>query len=97
MSEKIKAFKVINLPVGDIKVSLYAGEDPDSTFTGTISSSLKNELVDPEDEDTAEIAAAVDTLESFVLACACEGIDIESKPFVNAIEGTLEAISNNLS
>ena len=34
-------------------------------------------------------------IESLILAAACEGIDIESPPFVKAVETAVEAVGNN--
>lgn len=38
--------------------------------------------------------AAIDGMESLILAAACQGVDIGSAAFLKAIETTLEAISN---
>ncbi len=41
--------------------------------------------------------AAIDGLESLILAHACAGVDIESEAYVEGVETAVEAISNNLS
>jgi hypothetical protein len=40
--------------------------------------------------------AAMDTMESFLLALVLEGVDITTKPFYNAIASAFDAITNNL-
>lgn len=39
---------------------------------------------------------AIDALESIVLAAHQSGIDVQSEPFLTAIQTTLDAIGNNL-
>jgi hypothetical protein len=77
----------IELPVAGIKITLNENDEGD--YVGAIKSGLH------EENETAEEKAAVDTLESFILACACAEIDIESPAFLCAIETTIEAIGNN--
>jgi hypothetical protein len=43
------------------------------------------------------LKAAIDTLEAFVLAAACAGIDIKSPKFLEAIETTVDGIFNNVA
>jgi hypothetical protein len=38
--------------------------------------------------------AAADTLESFIMSCACSGLDIETPAFIEAIETTMNALMN---
>lgn len=38
--------------------------------------------------------AAADTIESFVMACAGSGVDIESLAFIEAVETTYDALAN---
>ena len=49
------------------------------------------------DEDVNDIKekAALDALESVMLAHACAGINIEDKAYVKGIETALDAIGNN--
>ncbi len=61
--------------------------------TGAISSNLKVED-SPED---MEYNAAIDGLESLILAHACAGVDVASKKYVEGIETALDAILNNLA
>jgi hypothetical protein len=39
---------------------------------------------------------AIDALESFILAAAQAGIDVQAEPFLKAIQTTLDAIGNEL-
>ena len=59
---------------------------------GSISSDLHEEGV----TDATEYNAAMDGIESMILACACAGIDIESPAFIEAIETAVEGCANNL-
>lgn len=71
--------------------------DPDGNG-GAISSDLHAMFHDPElGEGQDDIAdAAADALESFILALACEKVDIESPAFLCALETAVDAIANNL-
>lgn len=55
---------------------------------GSISSQLL------EGGETAEQRAAVDTLEAFVLACACAGMNVQSPQFLEALETTVDKLFN---
>jgi len=46
--------------------------------------------------DISPFDAAMDTMESFLLALVLEGVDITTKPFYNAIASAFDAITNNL-
>lgn len=60
---------------------------------GTVLSNLK--VNDPE-EDTSEYNAAIDGMESLILALACTGqFNLKSPAFKEAIVTTLDAIENN--
>lgn len=56
---------------------------------GLITSSISEGVDDP------QLAAALDGLESLILAHACEGIDITSPAYKEGIQTALEAIGNN--
>ena len=47
--------------------------------------------------DDMQYAAAIDGLESLILAHACAGIDISSSAYVEGIETAVEAIVNNFN
>lgn len=69
-------------------------EVDEQTKAGEITSSLK---VVPEEEDgDSEYNAAIDGIEALVLACACEGIDIQTTAFQSAVHTAIEAAANNL-
>lgn len=81
---------VIELPCYGIRVELNQvdPEDGEKFIGGTIQSKMH--------DGDAELPfnAAIEALESMILACACAGIDIESPPFIEAIETTADTISN---
>lgn len=60
------------------------------------------ELHPGEGESEEEVAsrgeynAAIDGIESLILACACEGIDIAAAPFQRAVQTAIEGCANNL-
>lgn len=80
--------ELIQLPCYQIEVEL----SPDGK-SGKISSVLKDEDAQ-EQGDTYDYNVAIDTLESFVLACACAGIDITTPAFLEAIETTAQTAAN---
>jgi hypothetical protein len=85
----------IELPVFGIKISLTENHQGD--FVGSITSDLH------EEGETAEEKAAIDAIESLILAYACADMDIDSpdlsgcysNAFLCAIEMAVEAIGNN--
>ena len=40
--------------------------------------------------------AAIDGLESLILACACSGVDILSKPYLEGVQTAVDAIAYNV-
>lgn len=60
---------------------------------GAISSDLLDEIGG---EDNYAAVAAANAIESLLLALACEGVDVHTRKFSNAITTTVEAIANNL-
>ena len=83
MSRQLGATK-IELPIYGITV--YLDED---RRCGTITSDLHS------DDDSEELTAALDTVESLILAQAIAGLDITSPAYLESIETTLEAIDNS--
>lgn len=75
--------KHIKLPLYDVQIDIVDGG-------GSITSSLMSE----EGLEDLEYNAAINGIESLVLAMACEGLDVESKSFLRALETTVEAIGN---
>lgn len=86
--------KIIDTKCHGIVVTLDFNEG------GTISSNLHAMFKDPdlpENDSFHEVSnAAADALESFILALACEGVDIESPSFLCALETSVQNIANNL-
>lgn len=62
---------------------------------GTITSNLKEGC----EEDPARCpgCAAIDGVESLILALACEGYEINNVPFHNAVQAALDAIGNQVA
>jgi hypothetical protein len=83
----------IRLPCYGITIRLERSSLPRQPGYGTITSELKQ--VEPGVE-AVPFNAAIDALESLILAHACAGIDVESPAYVEGIETAVEAISNNL-
>jgi hypothetical protein len=107
MSSPQNPATVVNLPIAKIQVRLHPVGD--GKVFGTITSSLKiSKFVPPKDsrrntgiesiEDqltNAAMETAADTIESFVLACACAGIDIENPRFLKALQTTIDAVGKS--
>ena len=83
--------------IGDVEIRVVVGKNKSGSIESNLHSTF--EEMDTMDSDTAsdnaEYEAAVDGLESLILACACNGIKIDSKKFILSIEIALEAIANN--
>jgi hypothetical protein len=58
--------------------------------SGTITSDLKD------GSDDAELTAAMDAIESLILAHACVGVDVASPAYVQGIETAVETCWNKL-
>ncbi len=63
----------------------------DGKGSGSISSNLHCNGSDLSD---MEYNAAIDGLESLILACACAGIDVNSSNFVEAVQTAIDGIGN---
>ena len=70
------------LPIDGITVLTY--DTGDGQLGGEIYSDLHDS--DP------EVQAALDVVESFILAAACAGIDVGSNAFCEAIETTIDTV-----
>lgn len=79
--------KTIYLPVFKIVVST------DNIGGGSIISGLK---ITPEDESDEQYNAAMDAIESIILAHACAGIDISTPEYIEGIETAVLACANNI-
>ena len=85
--------KTIKLPCFNIQVQI----DEKYLDRGNIISNLHEKMDDGTGvEKNLEYEAAIDAVESLILAHACAGVDIESQAYVKGIEDSIEAISNNL-
>ena len=83
--------KTIDLGVHGIVVELF------SNGTGSITSDLKKSDVESEMdmmEDEKEFLAAVDGVESLILAHAMAGVKVNSKAYITGLEVTIETITN---
>ena len=54
--------------------------------------SIKNEIEDLEGK--IQFEAAIDAIESIILAHACAGVDIEDSAYIEGIESVVQACSN---
>ena len=104
MSSPDESVTVINLPIANIQVRLHPAGN--GKVLGIITSSLKTSDFGPPDDPRwntgiesvedqlphAALETAADTIESFVLACACSGIDIENPRFLEALQTTINAV-----
>lgn len=70
-------------------IQVYTWETPDGVC-GSIESPLSQNETDP------DIQLALDTVESFILAAACAGIDVSDNAFEEAVETTVDAIYSNM-
>lgn len=84
-----KKFITLHFPNGSIEVAIYKNR------SGRIEShGIKIEY--PTDEDSIVYNAAWDGIESFLLALACEGVDLLDSKIKNALQTVLDVISNNM-
>ena len=82
----------IRLPCYGITIRLDRKPSAEKPGGGTITSDLKQ---DTTGED-AEYLAAIDGLESLILAHACAGIDVTTPAYIEGIETAVAAIAQNL-
>ncbi len=80
------------LPCHGIVVRLHQLPSANEPGSGTISSDLKQDATGGDEE----YLAAIDGLESLILAHACAGIDVTSPAYVEGIETAVQAIGNIL-
>jgi len=85
--------KTIKLPCFGITITLSV-----QNCSGHITSDLHktHDTLDPEELHAFEgCEAAINGMESLILACACEGLNVENPAFLCAIETCVNAIMNN--
>ncbi len=85
--------RTIRLPCRGITIRLEGENTEERPGCGTITSELKET---EKDAAGMRFNAAMNGLESLILAHACAGIDVQSPAYVEGIETAVEAISNNL-
>jgi hypothetical protein len=81
----------IRLPCHGITIRLRRNNSPDRPGSGSISSNLKGPSQTAADR---LYNAAIDGLESLILAHACAGIDVESPAYLEGIETAADALAN---
>jgi hypothetical protein len=84
--------RTIRLPAFGITIRLVRGDGLQEPGSGTITSRLRGP-----GKTAAErcYRAAIDGLESLVLAHVCAGMDVQSPAYLEGIEGAVEAIVNH--
>lgn len=86
--------KTIRLPVYNIVVQLSA--EGSGVITSDLHEELDEDIEGGSEEDTNHdrYEAAIDGIESLILAHACAGIDIESPAYLEGIETAIYAIDH---
>jgi hypothetical protein len=84
-------------PGGEVQVLPFGIKIRAANGGGAIVSNLLDQFVlEDDDEETKEKAeTASDALESFLLAMACEGVDLTSPRIKAALKNAVESIANN--
>lgn len=82
---------VVHLPCYGITVWPDRKPSAEEPASGTITSDLKRDTTSAD----AEYRAAIDGLESLILAHACAGIDVTTPAYIEGIETAVEAIANH--
>ena len=90
-SSEDASIAAIRLLCYGITIWLARENTDESPGSGTITSDLRDE-----GNENESFHAAVDGLESLILAHACAGIDVASAAYVEGVETAVEAIANNL-
>ena len=80
----------IQLPCYGITLTLARENGVEEPGSGSIVSDLR----EPETAANRQYNAAIDGLESLILAHACAGVDVESPAYVEGIETAVDAIAN---
>jgi hypothetical protein len=85
-----QAGHTIRLPCFGITITLVRGNDASTPGSGSITSDLRA----PRTAANRQFNAAIDGLESLILAHACAGVDVASPAYVEGVETAVEAIAN---
>jgi hypothetical protein len=88
------AGRTIRLPCYGITVTLLRANAADRPGGGSIVSDLRAAGKTVADR---RYNAAIDGLESLILAHACAGVDVQSPAYIEGIETAVEAIANHVS
>ena len=86
--------RIICLPCFGITIRLDRKNTAKTPGAGTIASDLK---VPGTSAANRQYNAAIDGLESLILAHACVGVDVMSPDYVEGIETAVEAIANHFT
>jgi predicted nucleic acid-binding Zn-ribbon protein len=89
-TDQTENMKEIKLPCHDITIHLEREHTAEESGCGTIASGLK-------DPNNAQLNAAIDGLESLILAHACAGVHVESPAYIEGIETAVDAIFNHFA
>jgi len=86
------AGRTIRLPCYGITVTLTRENGEDKPGSGAITSDLRAAGT----ASNRQFNAAIDGLESLILAHACAGVNVESPAYVEGVETAVEAIANHV-
>ena len=86
------AGRTIRLPCYGITMTLVRENVADKPGSGSITSDLRAAGT----ASNRQFNAAIDGLESLILAHACAGVNVESPAYVEGIETAVEAIANHV-
>ena len=86
------AGRTIRLPCFGITITLVRGNVADKPGSSVIISDLHTAGTGA----NRQFNAAIDGLESLILAHACAGVDVESPAYVEGVEVAVEAIANHV-
>ena len=85
-----RSVRKICLPCHGITIRLHWDNSPDRPGSGSIASDLKSPVGTIADR---LYNAAIDGLESLILAHACAGVNIESPAYLEGIETAVDALA----
>jgi hypothetical protein len=91
MARPTTFIREIRLPCFGIGIHLNRDDRPAAPTTGTITSDLH---IPGRGTAVRAFNAAVDGVESLILAHACAGVDVEAAAYIEGIETAVIAISN---
>ena len=92
MSMKRQVFEISGLIITVDNGNGYLSGTLKETCPDCDSESCKDDCNDP----FTDYNSAMDGIESFLLAMACQGVKLDNKRIIRALQDTLEACANNL-